>query len=479
MDGESIKSICKLIRIGKQSAHTFDMNAANYMYRRLAKGLLLVFDNISGTRNCACRAYLEKTQWLNHKNLQRIQLERLKGLLKDAYEKVPHYREIMKRVNLLPSDVKSMEDIRKLPILKKSEIRTGIDQMLNVGFPKKELKTLATSGTTAIPFKFYRSKMDISWGTGAELRARSWGGEKGGYEVGDKRALLWSYEPEETSRLTFRLSHFLMRDKLLNVKYMSERAMESFAERMVRFKPEYIHGYVGSTNLLATFLLENPKFEIRPKAVFTTAGTLLPNYRKTIEKAFSCRVYDLYGSREIQFISAQCGHHEGLHVAEENVIVEIVDDDDLPVSAGEEGRIILTNLHSHAMPFIRYDIGDYGKIFPESCSCGRQLSLLKPIGRTYEYFINSDGSFTYLRDFQIVFEDLPVRDFQVVQESYDEIVVKVVKAPGYTDSHTEFIVSNLKERGKSKIRVELVDSIPAEASGKAKHIVRKMQSKYA
>jgi phenylacetate-CoA ligase len=130
------------------------------------------------------------------------------------------------------------------------------------------------------------------------------------------------------------------------------------------------------------------------------------------------------------------------------------------------------------MPFIRYDIGDFGKVFTETCSCGRQLSLMKPVGRTYEYFANSDGSFTYLRDLQMVFEDLPINEFCVVQESLDRIVIKIVPLPGYANADTEFILKNIKLRGAAEIMVDVVDSIPLENSSKARYVVSKLASKY-
>jgi phenylacetate-CoA ligase len=394
-------------------------------------------------------------------------------LLRHAYENVPYYHKSFKKENLQPSDIKSLKDLHRIPILRRSAVRDRLDEMIARGAWRKEIIPFFTSGTTAAPVKFYRTKTDLSWAYAAELRAFSWAG----YELGDKRALIWQFEPGQTKSFEFTLQNLLRRDYVLNVINISEKTMESFARKMAIIKPSFIRGYGGSTNLFATFLLQNGKLRINPVSVSTSATTLLPHYRKTIEKAFSCKVYDFYGSREISSIAAQCGHHEGLHVTEENVILEIVKEDE-PVALGEEGQILLTNLHSHAMPFIRYDIGDTGKIFPETCSCGRELSLMKPIGRTYERFANSDGSFTTLRDFQTVFENLPIKEFQVVQESFDEIVIKIVSLDGYTSAHTDFILKNIKMRGKAKIRVELVDSIPTKKSGKTQYVISKLASKY-
>jgi phenylacetate-CoA ligase len=444
------------------------------LYRRLAKLLLMVSDNFEGTCIERCRKHLERTQWMKRQDIQRLQFKRLKSLLAYAYEVVPHYRRSFRASNFHPNDLKSMEDLCKVPILKRQEIRDEQDELLANDTQKRNLVLFFTSGTTAAPLRFYRSKADLSWGSAAELRAYSWAG----YEIGDKRGVIWGFEPKQTQSLGFRLKRVLRRDKILNVQSgLSEEAMMSFATRLHKFKPDFVRGYGASTNLFATFLLQKKQFKIRPQAVSTSATMLFPHYRRAIEKAFGSKIYDFYGSREISSIAAQCGQHEGLHISEENVIVEVVKDNE-PASYGEEGRILLTNLHSYVMPFIRYDIGDFGKIFPDICSCGRQLSLMKPIGRTYEYFVNSDGFFTFLRDLQLVFEDLPIKEFQVVQESYDEIIVKIVPRDGYTSEHADFILKNIKLRGRAEVKIQIVNSLSIEKASKMRHVVSKLASKY-
>lgn len=443
------------------------------LYRKLAKPLVIAFDNFEGRCAYRCRRFLEKTQWMKGKDLQRLQIKRLRALLRHAYENVPYYHESFRKRNFRPDDFKCLEDLCKIPILKKRVIRGQLNRMIADNVKKTDLIRRATSGTTAVPLEFYRSKKDVSWGVGAELRGYGWAG----YEVGDKLALIWIIKPKQIKSFKFKVENLLRRCKILNVTNLSERSMEPFAREMHRFQPDFIRSYSPFANIFAIFTLENNHFKVRPKAVFTSAQILLPHYRKTIEETFNCKVYDYYATSEVSHVAAQCGHHEGLHVFEENVVVEIVKDGE-SVCPGEGGQVLLTNLHSYGMPFIRYDIGDFGKMLPDTCSCGRKLSLFKPIGRNHEYFANSDGSFTYLLDFQTVFEDLPIKDFQVVQENYDEIVIKIVRGPGYTKKHTNFILAKTKIFGPAELRVELVDSIPIGKTGKVEHVVSKIATKY-
>jgi len=410
---------------------------------------------------------------MKKRDLQRLQIKKLKALLRHAYENVPYYHEAFRREKFRPADLKCLADLCKVPVLKRSALREKLERLIAKNIPKKELVCRLTNGTTAVPVKFYRSKEDISWGIGAELRGYSWAG----YEVGDKVARIWRILPDLNKSFKFKLENFLRRHKILNILNMSEKSMKSFARKMHNFHPDFIWGYSGSTNIFATFISQNDHFKIRPRAVITSCETLFPHYRKTIEETFNCKVYDYYGSSETSLLAAQCGQHDGLHIVEENFILEVVKNDEL-VSPSEEGRVLVTNLNSFAMPFIRYDIGDLGKIFSDTCSCGRNLSLFKPIGRNYERFVNSDGSFTALCDFQTVFEDLPIEDFQVVQESYDEITIRIVRKPGYTKEHTNFILKRIRYFGGAKIRVEPVDSILPEESGKIRHVVKKIATPY-
>jgi len=470
------------------------------LYRTLGRGLRIFSDSLTGQSVDWHMHCLEKTQWMRKKELRQLQLSRLKKLLYYAYRKVPFYHRSFRKGNFRPADLKTLEDLRKVPVLRKSDIRYNLSQLVSTDYSRADLEVFTTSGTSATPLRFYRSMTELSWARGAEFRAYGWGG----YRFGDKMALIWGYEPEQTRSFVFKFYHLFMRQRILNVSVMSEKSMSSFARSfvfkfyhlfmrqrilnvsvmseksmssfarsLVRFKPDFVKGYSAATNVFANYLLKNRQFKIRPRAGFTSAATLLPHHRKAIEKAFNCKVYDVYGSREISGTAGQCGQHEGLHVSDENVVLEIVKDGET-ASVGEDGQIYLTNLQSHAMPFIRYDIGDIGRSFPDECPCGRKLSLMKPFGRTYEYLVNSDGAFTTLRDLQQVFEDIPIVDFQIVQEDRDEIVVRIVTRSGYNQTHTDFIEEHIKMRGKAKIRVELVDALPKERSGKTKHIITKL-----
>lgn len=408
--------------------------------------------------------------------LQQLQTRKLKALLTHAYENVPYYHASFKKSGFRPADLTRLEDLHKIPVLRRSDLRCKTNELFARNIGKKEAVLCKTSGTTATPVEFYRGKMDIYWDMAAQLRGYGWAG----YETGSKLVYIRLFEPNDVlGDARHRLERLITRWRLLGGYELSEESIESYCSRMRNFKPDYVHGGAGPTNILATFLLENDQYSMRPKAVFTYGETLLPNYRKTIEKAFRSKIHDWYGSTETAYISGQCGQNECHHVTDENVLLEVEKDGE-PAVPGEEGEVFLTNLNSLAMPFIRYDIGDLGKTSNDDCPCGRGLSLFTPIGRTYEYFAHSNGTFTFLRDLHTVFEDLPIRDFQVIQPSYDRIIIRILPKTGYTKTHTNFILKNasLIISDIVKVKVELADSIPLTGFGKIPHFVSKIPTKY-
>ena len=444
------------------------------MYENFASALFILYDNFEHRHVYRHRKYLEKSQWFRKEDIMRLQTKRVKALLAHAFENVPFYNESFKSVGFHPSHFRTLDDLCKLPVLRKSDVRGNVCGLRARNVSEGNVKAWFTSGTTAAPIKLFRDQVDVGWGVAAELRGFGWAG----YDIGDKLALIWNVRPNRARSLKFKIGNKLRRCKFLNISGLSEKSFRSFAAELHHFQPDFIRGHAGAVNLFASFLLGHGKFSIHPKAVFTSCETLLPHYRKTIEAAFECKVYDYYGSVEVSHVGAQCGCGEAFHVTDENVLVEVVKDGEC-ASNDEKGKVLFTNLHGYAMPFIRYDVGDFGRVIGDDCCCGRKLSMLEVLGRTNEYFVNRDGSFVFLKDFQRFFKDVPITDFEVVQSSLDEIIVRIVPKADFSSWHSHFIVRNLKYVGSAKIKLELVDSISPQMSGKIRHVVSKVPTEYA
>lgn len=438
--------------------------------------LSVTYDRLNGGQSYRCRKVLEKTQWMKKEELRRLQLRRLKVLLTHAYENVSYYHDLFKQVGFRPGNFKDLADMQKIPVLRRSDLRVNFNDLIARNANRSDLILGLTTGTTAAPQKFYHGRWEVVWYLAAQHRAYGWTG----YETGDKVLYLRLFGSSPTlARPWARITRLITRWKLLGGFDFSEKSIASFLAKNRDYRPDFVHGGAGTLNILSIYLLDNAKYTMRPKAVISLGQQLLPEYRRTIEKAFNCKVYDVYSATEAPDVAAQCGHHEGLHVAEENFLLEVEKNGEV-AAPGEEGRVLLTGLNGFGMPLVRYDIGDKGKMLEDDCSCGRGLSLFKPFGRTYEFFLHSDGSFTIFRDLETIFEDMPIQDYQIEQESLDEIVIRIVKRAGYRQAHTDFILKKISFTASDivKVRVELIDSVPLIGFGKVPHFVSKIPTKY-
>jgi len=432
--------------------------------------VLPFYDIVRGTFRFQFSHVLQKTQWLPPDEIQRLQNGNLGVLLKHAYETVPYYRRIFRERGLMPRDIKSVDDLAKLPVMTKADVRKNFEDLISRSFPRSRLIP-SHSGGTGDPVHFYTTKESFSWEVAAEFRAYGWAG----YRLGDPCFVIWG-SPADLSKYKSMISRFTKTfENILTVDafLMTDEILSRYASLLKKFNPRIIRGYAHSVCMLARYLLERNINYVRPRAVITTAEILSGSRRKSIEEAFGCPVFDYYGSREVGGLAAECKEHEGHHISAENVVLEFIREGER-VAAGEDGVILVTSLRNFGMPFIRYQIGDVGKPSDDICSCGRGLPLMSSIeGRTMEFlrvYDKSSGRIVPVSPgvFELALGYLPLKQYRIYQESLKKIVVKAVKGNAYSQEHTDFLTRYVRNYFGSDviIEIEFLDCLPPLPSGK-------------
>jgi phenylacetate-CoA ligase len=208
--------------------------------------------------------------------------------------------------------------------------------------------------------------------------------------------------------------------------------------------------------------------------VFAIGESLTTESRDEIARGFGCPVIDSYGATEIGYIAFQCPGGSGYHVAAESVLVELLDNDDMPVKAGEVGRVVLTSLYNYAMPFLRYAIGDYAIAAAGPCPCGRTLPRLAGIaGRQRSVFTFADGTQRSPWGFRSAFARLiPARQMQFVQTALDTVEIRYVPKDG-APPDLDHVQRIGRDKFHSTVTVKLVAvaDIPRLPSGKIEDCV--------
>lgn len=320
---------------------------------------------------------------LPREKLQQLQLKKFKNILKWAYENSPFYRSLYKDAGLEPGDIKTLDDIRKVPKIEKSMLRTaqGKDP-----YPYGDILCVPlaavteyhqTSGTTGQPI--YQADTWQDWESGAEAYCYALYAQ--GYRDSDRLFVPFGYN----IFIAFWTYHYageklgceVIPGGVLNTEARILKMQELRATAMGA-TPTYVLGMAETARKMG---IEPPKdLFIRKITVAGEPGGSVPATRKRMEDAWGAKVYDQAGSTEIGHWGWECRYQYGLHVNEAFYLVEIedVDTGELITEPGRRGKMIITTFDRMAQPCIRFDSKDIIEWSPiDRCECGRTFRLLR------------------------------------------------------------------------------------------------------
>jgi phenylacetate-CoA ligase len=256
---------------------------------------------------------------------------------------------------------------------------------------------------------------------------------------------------------------------------MVEHSPEAIWEWLQDQTAPYIVTTAAMVTRLARIALAD-KQRSRRFGVFMTFGEAVrPEHRQAAREAFGARIVDRYSSEEVGWMAFQCPKHDHYHALTATTHVEIVDDNNRPVAPGEEGRVLVTSMHSYAMPIMRYDIGDRA-IAGDGCDCGIRLPVIKEIlGRERSFVALPDGTSRLARLTGEYWRSIaPVIEYRVVQYSDGEIEAFVVPQRELTAAEIQAMENMLRDKlhAALKVRITPVQRIEWESRWKQVDVAR-------
>jgi phenylacetate-CoA ligase len=437
-------------------------------------------DFIAGTDISRQLTLLEQSQWWKTEELQDYQNSRLRSIIHHAYTNVPYYHDLFRSLKLSPSNITSKEDLVKLPVLTKEDVRKCPEKFIAQNIPQNSLIYKTTSGSSGKVFEYCLDKTTLSISRAVGLR----GWEYAGYRVGDNVVTLGgsSLLPKSVplyTKIRFKFSQNLP----LSSYNLNNERLNDYIQQIIKFNPKYIRGYPSSIAILAGHALEQGIDTINPNGVMTTAETLSKSQREIISSVFQCDVFDQFGCFDGGANASECDQHCGYHISIERAVHEFLDDNGCPVDSGENGHIILTDLWNYAMPLIRYDAGDMGIPTDRTCPCGRGLPLLDKItGRTIEQIVLPDGKRLPGLLFTDIFEHgnvvNAVLDYQIIQEKVDKFVINIVKSDHYSPIISKEIQEHIWGHigGRVEIQFNFLDEISRSDANKRRIVICKVKN---
>lgn len=416
------------------------------------------------------RYYVSRARPFERKSREAIadyQLKRLQHVVRVAAERVPFYRRRFREAGFDPGDLKSLDDLKKLPLLKRSDLKQHFDDLYDQA-RTREAVLMQTSGTTGQPTQFLIPREQTVIELAYHWRFWLWAG----YRPGSRVAAFRHYTPNEGEPICrYELSSNTL---FFSVHDMCESRLGEYVAAFNRFRPSLVRGYPSSVYILAKFALERGLRLHRPRAVLTASETLLPQYRQTIEQAMGAPVFDWYGTNERILTAYQCEQRREYHMSAEAGIVEFLDLDREAGSPSDARPLVLTSLVNTIMPFIRYEVGDLAVPGTGPCPCGRGLPTINSfLGRTDDVLVTQDGkSITPVRFYTLFETYSQVEQFQVVQVRPDYIVVHIVTNESFDrEVHKQLAVQLGRVLGGVTLEIKRVTHIDTTAAGKRRNVI--------
>lgn len=440
-------------------------------------GAFLERERYSG-RYAEYRDLLASSERWSRQELVAYQDERLRAVVRHAYDTVPYYRTRFDQRRLKPDDIRSQQDLHKLPLLTKDDIRANFEALRSTALPPKQMRCGHTSGTTGTPLTVAYDR-DAVWMTYAVFdRHYRWAGLHMGRD-GDRIAVARGnvIVPLEQRKPPYWRYNRRQNQMLLSSFHLSKANLPAYFDALTAFKPAVLDGYPSTLYILAKYLIgRGQMFPLR--AAVTSSETLFDFQRAAIEQAFQCRIFDYFALAERVVFSGECDRHEGHHISMEYGIAEVVDDGAQPVGAGTEGRLAGTSLHNLAMPLLRYATNDRTTLTAHQCSCGRELELMGDVTTKAEDVLTlSDGRLISPSVLTHPFKPLDcIEGSQIVQKAPDHVVIRLVAGADYEPSLGAHLIKEFKERLGDDVRVEvqLVDRLEYGRNGKFKWVISKV-----
>ncbi len=395
----------------------------------------------------------------------------LKRLLIYAHNKVSFYRRILREAGIIQDGTVHLENFSKLPILGRRDVQRHFSELLSDEISKMRYYVGSTGGSTGTPTKFVRDMRSYRWAKAAEIfyYKRFLGVDEMSIRKIDVRSI--ASEFINGIDLKKRVYHYLSNTVYLVAHPLTEEKLRKFVEKINSYRPVILRGFASSLFALARFILEKKLPVHSPRAIVSTAETLTPLRRRTMEEAFGSRVYNFYGAKEAPSIAAEC-QDGSMHIFSFNNLVEVLDRDGNPMHEDGLGRVVITPLHNYAMPLIRYEIGDMASVRLGRCRCGSNLpSLGKVSGRFTEFVVREDGSLIDGNMFEGIFHDFKrIKEFQIIQEDYNQLRILISLQEGVKPADVD--IGSMQEEllrivgGSFRMKWEFVDEIPKPPSGK-------------
>ncbi len=363
---------------------------------------LQIIDKIRGTEILNCYDLLKSNA---DTNSNQIQTHKLTSLLVEMKTSNRFYGPLLKDVSIEEINSNPTEVLKRLPIMDKKSIGSNYDDVFTQ-LKNRPVQRKKTGGSTGNPFYYYVDKEHLSW---FWAYIYFFWHLNSGYEPGDPFITIAGNSLRTTGRQFIEKTYHLLQNNYFITGDIIDNSLK--IDPIKAGKAVLLYGYPSSILNMVKAIPDITRKMSCIKAVFTTSEQLLPHTRLAIEEAFGVPVYDMYGANDGGILTCECSSHDGYHINDRTCFVETF--------TNEFGlsELLLTNLSSYSFPFIRYRVGDIGRLKLENCHCGiKSARIIDLKGRTRDMIRMPNGKSIHGSFFNNIFYKFKEIDgYRIVQ----------------------------------------------------------------
>jgi phenylacetate-CoA ligase len=413
---------------------------------------------------------LRETEWWSSDQIEAYQNLQLMQVVKHAYASTPFYKKWFAECGATIDDIKSLEDLKNLPILTKKVVKEFQSEMISNVYDKNKLIKHLTSGTTGTPLDVYFTSEGLAFQQAVWWRHKA----RFGLSPKDKHLTFGARVPidEQQSSPPYWRNDIFNNRVYLSSYHIGRSTVKDIVDYLNKSKFVFYTGYPSSMYSLAALMDEMGLYLLNPpRYVVTGSDALLPRYQSLISRVFRSPVTEQYGMTEFAGNLSKCEYGR-FHVDFECCHVE----HEVQESSGLY-KLLLTGWGNKAMPFIRSEVGDYATQSQAPCPCGRKSACYDSIdGRLEDYIVTPDGR--RLIGMNQVFEYAKnAKQMQIYQSSLDAVEFRIIPDAGFGDADKDALIREFRRRAGSGIQIKfrLVDQMILSSSGKLKAVISEIK----
>jgi phenylacetate-CoA ligase len=455
-----------------EKAPGFVRRGAGYLFNRIPTKYFF------GKRYREVASFINSSQWWSNDQIEDYQLAEVRRMCQHAFNNSKFYRDQFDAYNFDPFNIKSLSDIRKLPVIDRETINNNMESILTSSIRSTDVDYVTTGGTTGAPLRFYttsgRSQIELAY-----LHA---GWARVGYHPDDTLAVLRGRLIKERNDFYHEYDP-LLRHHYYSAFHLNDANMAQYITHISSIGDCYLHVYPSTVAYLARYLRRNgTDAPSNVKGIIAESENIYPEQREMVESVFGVRYFSSYGHSEKLIQATECEHSRNYHVWPTYGYFELINSEgDAVNNEGEVGEIVGTGFINHVMPFIRYRTGDYATYVSGACpDCGRNHTLIKDIRghNTQEHLVAHDGSlipWSAINMHDETFDN--ILRFQFEQDKPGYAMLNIIPTENLNDNNINKMILNLKKKfdGRLEFDVRKVKDIPLTKSGKSVFVNQKIQ----